>query len=144
MFMKKENSIDYLFARISRLHQSRIRNLLHKFDLDRGQPPILFMLLEKDGRTQREISDNLQLTPATISVMIQRMEKSGLLTRKTDEEDLRVTRVYLTEKSKELQPEIEDVFRQIEEETFSGFTMEEKILLRRFFLQIEDNLNKVK
>jgi len=33
--------------------------------------------------------------------------------------------------------------RTLEEECFAGFTLEEKVLLRRFFIQIRDNLKKV-
>lgn len=35
---------------------------------------------------------------------------------------------------------VKQVWRTLEAETFDGFTMEERVLLRRFFLQMRENL----
>lgn len=68
------------------------------------------------------------------------MEKVGLIERRPDPEDRRVTRVYLTDKGRELQAQVEEKLRVLNEEAFRGFTQNEKVLLRRFLLQIKDNL----
>lgn len=143
MNIPNTDSLDFLLAQVIRLHHARAHNLFGKLGLYRGQPPILFMLWKKDGRTQKEIAEKLQLKPATITDTLQRMEKSGLLERRPDPEDLRVSRVYLTEKGIKLQSEVEKVLQTLEGECFEGFTMEEKVLLRRFFIQMRDNLLKV-
>ncbi|MBE0697588.1 MAG: MarR family transcriptional regulator, partial [Anaerolineaceae bacterium] len=39
-----------------------------------------------------------------------------------------------------VQKDVETVFRQTEEETFGNFSLEERVLLRRFFLQMRENL----
>jgi DNA-binding MarR family transcriptional regulator len=79
--------------------------------------------------------------PATITVTLRRMEKSGLLERKSDTKDLRKSKVYITEKGKELHSKVEDITKSIEKDCFIGFTQEEKILLRRFLIQMRDNTN---
>ncbi|HON72641.1 MAG TPA: winged helix DNA-binding protein, partial [bacterium] len=76
-------------------------------------------------------------------VTLGRMKKAGLLRRETDPRDMRVSRVYLTEKGRGLKKDIEEIDKMLEDECFAGFTFEEKILLRRFFIQIRDNLRKV-
>lgn len=140
---QKDSSLDFLFASVARLHHTRVDNLFNKVGLYRGQPPILRILWEKDGCTQKDLAEKLRLKPATITDTLQRMEKSDLVERKTDTDDLRITRVYITEKGRNVQMEVENTFKIIEEETFKGFTFEERILLRRFFLQIRDNLLSV-
>jgi DNA-binding MarR family transcriptional regulator len=101
------------------------------------------MLWERDGLTQKEIAKELKLKPSTVTVMLKRMERAGFLKRETDLQDMRVSRVYLTEKGKIIKKDVEDINLILENDCFSGFTLEEKILLRRFFLQILDNLQKV-
>jgi DNA-binding MarR family transcriptional regulator len=72
--------------------------------------------------------------------MIQRMEKAGFVACRADPEDQRVSRVYLTDAGRAIQTEVEQVWSVLENETFAGFTLQERMLLRRFFLQIRENL----
>lgn len=134
--------LDFLLTQIIRLHHARAHRLFGKLGLYRGQPPILFILWQKDGRTQKEIAERLQLKPATITDGLKRMERAGLLERRPDPGDRRVSRVYLTDRGKEMQARVEENLMVLNEESFRGFTLEEKVLLRRFFMQIKDNLLK--
>lgn len=131
-----------LLSDLARLHFSRVHTLLAKIGVYRGQPPILNGLCKKDGVMQKEIADALNLTPATITDTLQRMEKSGLLERRTDPEDARVSRVYITEKGRETKKQVDEIIRDIDEETFKGLTMEEKLLFRRLILKMINNLTK--
>ncbi len=70
------------------------------------------------------------------------MEKRGLIVRRSDAQDQRIMRLYLTDKAEECIEQIQEVIRQMEEMLIQGFTLEEKILLRRFLLQILENLNR--
>lgn len=140
---QQEESLGFLFGEISRLHHSRAHSIFAQHGFHRGQNRILFMLWKGDGVTQKEMADRLNLAPATITDVLQRMEKSALIDRMADPEDQRITRVYLTEKGKSLKREVFDLLKSLEEESFKGFTMEEKILLRRFFNQIRDNLRSI-
>ncbi|MBU5484688.1 MarR family transcriptional regulator [Clostridium sp. MSJ-11] len=104
---------------------------------------MLMALHIKDGQSQKELSDKLNIKPATITMMLKRMEKFDLVERKVDSEDQRVTRVYLTEQGKKLCKEAIQVIKIINGECFSNFTEEEKILLRRLLMQMRDNLEEV-
>ncbi len=143
MFCKEDESLHSLFWQIIRQHFIRHHHLLSRIGLHKGQPQILAMLWERDGLTQKDIAESLRVKPSTITVMLRRMERAGLLKRETDPQDMRVSRVYLTEKGKSLRKEVEEIMKALEEECFANFTLEEKVLLRRFFLQIRDNLRRV-
>jgi DNA-binding MarR family transcriptional regulator len=136
-------SIDYLLAQVCKLHHSRVRVLLHDLELHRGQPHVLNALQERDGLPHSELARQLHRSPATITKMIQRMERAGFVQRRPDAEDERVSRVYLTEAGRAIQGEMMAVLHRIEQETFDGFTPEELGLLRRFFLHMRDNLARV-
>lgn len=135
-----EESIDFLLVQVSKLHRFRAHRLLESLGLYRGQPHVLRALWDQEGMTHGELASRLQVQPATITKMIQRMEKAGFVARQPDPDDQRVSRVYLTEAGREVQGEVEQVWRTLEDETFAGFTPEERVLLRRFFLQMRENL----
>ena len=65
-----------------------------------GQPPLLLRLAREDGQSQKELAKHMHVQPATLTVMIDRMAKHGLLERKTDARDQRGSRVYLTDKGR--------------------------------------------
>ncbi|NLG86757.1 MAG: MarR family transcriptional regulator [Firmicutes bacterium] len=135
-----DEKFNALLFQIMRLHYIRVHNLMSQLGLSRGQPPILKLLWEKDGRCQRELGEILHLRPATISVILRRMEKSGLVKRQADPNDRRVSRSYLTQKGREIQSAVEQALQVLEDECCQGFAPEEKTLLSHFLLRIRNNL----
>ncbi len=134
------DTLDFLLANICHLHRARIQQLFEALGLYQGQPPLLRQLWDEEGLTQTELAERLKLAPATVTKMLQRMEKTGFIARQTDPEDQRISRVYLTEAGRAVQDRVEEVFRTLEAETFANLTSEESLLLRRLFLQIRENL----
>jgi DNA-binding MarR family transcriptional regulator len=133
-------SLDFLLAQVCRLHHTRARALLEGLGLYRGQPPLLFALWEKEGRTHSELAQVLHVQPSTITKMLKRMERAGFVERRHDPDDQRVSRVYLTDAGHAIQKEAQQALLALEEETFARFTLEERVLLRRFLAHMRDNL----
>lgn len=140
MEIKDKNSMYHLFLEIQRLHYIKVHKANEAVGMSHGQAPVLFVLSEQDGQSQNEIANKLNVKPSTVAVMLQRMEKSELIEKRLDEKDQRVSRVYITEKGKEFAKVAKNVLDKLEETCFGNFTMEEKIILRRLFLQIHENL----
>lgn len=134
------NSFEYAMRQFLRSHYLATHQLLNGLKVHPGQSQILFMLWEKDGRTQKEFTQNLRLTPATVSVMLQRMEQKGLVRRGEDTEDLRANRIYLSEAGRAICPQLAAAHRQINDRCLAGFSPEERILFRRLLLQASQNL----
>jgi DNA-binding MarR family transcriptional regulator len=133
-------TLDFILANICHLHHTRFHQLLAAIGLYRGQPGVLLALWEQEGFTQTELSERLKITPATVTKMLQRMEKAGFLLRKPDPIDQRVSRVYLTDAGNAIKSQVEAVWKTIDGETFADFTPQECDLLRRFLLQMRQNL----
>ena len=136
-------SLDRLFAEICRLKHGRVHTLYEALGLYRGQPRMLRVLWDQEGLTHTELSRQLQVQPATITKMLQRMEKAGFVVRRHDPDDQRVSRVYLTQAGRAVRDDVQQVWRRLEEEAFAGFTEEESVQLRQFFLRIRANLMQV-
>ena len=133
-------SLDFLFAQICRLKHARVHTLLEALGLYRGQTPVLRALWEQEGLTHTELANRLHVRPATITKMINRMERAGFVECRQDQQDQRVSRVYLTEAGRAIRTSVHQVWRTLEEEAFDGFTMGERALLTRLFLRVRENL----
>ncbi len=131
-----------LLRRICRAHHKRVHQVLEEIGLYRGQDFLMVLLWEKEGLTQTELAERMHVQPPTVSNMLQRLEKEGFVERRQDPDDQRVSRVYLTQAGRKLQEPVREAWTQIDEQTFSGFTLEESVLLRRLFMQILENLKE--
>ena len=133
-------STGYLIAQICRMHRNKAGKLLATVDLFVGQEMFLLQLWLQDGRTLSEMAGNMCVQPATITRMVERMEKTGLVVRKRDLEDQRVSRIFLTETGRKLHEPVHELWAELERSSLANFTLEERILLRRLLLQVYENL----
>lgn len=131
------------FIKVIKVHHQYLHLILERLDLHPGQPPLLFTLYKNDGLSQREIADKIHIKPSTITVMLTRMEKAGLITRKQDEFDQRISRVYLTEKGIEMCEELKKIMPVLNEQCFGNFTEEEKETFKYLLEKMADNIEKV-
>lgn len=143
MLESRKDSLYHLLSQIIRLHYHQIHAHLDKIDVYPGQPPVLFMLNERNGLSQKEMADNMKIKPATLTVMLKRMEGSQLVERRQDPVDQRVSRVFITEKGRERARKLQGIFDKMEDECFQNITPEELAFLRRMFMQMRDNLVEV-
>ena len=99
-------ALDFLLGQVCRLHYVRAQGLLDAIGIYRGQPPVLYVLHEQEGLTQSELAARLEVAPATVTKMLQRLERAGFVQRQTDSEDQRVSRVYLTDAGRAIQEDV--------------------------------------
>ena len=138
--MLPDSSIHGLMIKSARLYFVRAFHLLERLGLHPGQLPLLVALYREDGLSQKELVKRLSVKPSTVAVMIKRMERNGLLQRRPDDKDQRVTRICLTEEGRQIREQVTHVMQQLDREMFEGISSEERLLLRRLFLQIMQNL----
>lgn len=135
-----EKSIQSLMMEISRMYMEKCFMKLKKLGIHPRQIPILAVLYKEDGCSQKELAAKLGVKPPTVTVSIQRLEKSGLLIRKQDEKDQRVSRIFLSEEGKKIIKEGIQMAREGEKHILAGFSESELCLMRRFCMQIKENI----
>jgi len=133
---KRELTVGQLLAQVCRMTGHHLRSHMEKLGLHRGQGFALIHLWHHDGVPQRELAQAMQLRPASVTNMLQRMERDGWISRSRDDEDQRVVRVFITPKAKDLRKEAERVFREMEEELGSVYTKAELETLRHLLLKL--------
>jgi DNA-binding MarR family transcriptional regulator len=133
-------TISFLLAQICKAHRACADDALTEIGLHVGQELFLWHLWEEDGLTQSQLAEHMCVQPPTVNKMLSRMESAGLVERRTDAEDNRVSRVHLTEQSRCMQQAVENAWSRLEERTVANLTPDEQILLRRLLLQVFQNL----
>jgi DNA-binding MarR family transcriptional regulator len=113
---------------------------LESLGLYRGQPRLLHVLWDREGITHSELARELHVQPATVTKMLQRMEKAGFLERKHDERDERVSRVYLTTRGREIKDRVEKIIEALSGIVESGFDEAELAALRDSLIRVRNNL----
>ena len=130
----------FLLTQICKLHRACSNQQLEAIGMYKGQELIICELWQQDGLTQSDLVERLEIQPSTLTNALNSMEKSGLVQRKPDEADQRVSRVYLTERAGEIWPQVQQVWDDMEARTFANLTVEERVLLRRLLMQVYENL----
>ncbi|MBC8536540.1 MarR family transcriptional regulator [Feifania hominis] len=138
--MDWDNTVQAPMMQIFRLYFQIAFHRMEKLGIHPGQVPLFQALAAHDGQSQRELADSLCIKQSTMTVMIQRLERSGFVERRADEHDQRVSRVYLTDAGRDIAAQCAQILHGIQQQLLEGFTPEEIILMRRFSKQIKENL----
>ena len=134
-------TLGYLLAHVCKLHRQRAETLLNEIGLHAGQEMVLTGLWEHEGMTQTELAERVMIRPATVTSMLQRLERAGLVERKTDTKDQRISRVYSTEKGRNMEKAVQDMWRILEKESFGCLSTDEQLLLRQLLAKVFQNLS---
>lgn len=127
-------SIIWRIGRLHILHRLHIYKAAANNGLHFGQMPILEKIIEHDNCSQKEIAEQLQVSPPSIATSVKRMQKIGLLKKSADASDMRYTQITITEKGKELTQKCRAAFDEVDRQMFAGFNDQE---CRQFYEYIE-------
>lgn len=134
-------TVNYLVVQICKAHRARTGELLAEFGVHVGQEMILAALWQTPSLTLTQLTERLGVQPPTVTRMVRRMERSGLLERTSCPTDARVSFIRATPKGDALKQKVEAVWRTLEEEVTANMTESERALFRRMLVQVKDNLN---
>jgi len=106
------------------------------------QAGILFLLKQKDGRTMTELSQILSTDNSAITGLVDRLEKSGFISRKMPLNDRRAYLICITADGLEEIDKAKVVIRRVNEEIKEGFSVEEIESFKKVVNGIFDKFGK--
>jgi DNA-binding MarR family transcriptional regulator len=106
---KLDNQLCFRLYTASRLLTQTYHPLLSEQGLTYPQYLVLLVLWEKDAQPVNDIAKRLYLETNTVTPLLQRMEKEGILTRAKGTQDARQMIVSLTRKGKDLQKKLAEI-----------------------------------
>ncbi len=136
-----EPDIGPLLVQVCRAQRNRAAAALDALHIHVGQENLVYRLAVEEGVSQTQLAGALCLDASTVTKMLARLERDGVIERRSDAEDARILRVYLTAHGKALVQPVLDVWRQMEERITDGMSEAEILLLRRLLLHIQNNLS---
>ena len=107
--LKLGNQLCFRLYTVTRLITQAYRPLLEPLGLTYPQYLVMMVLWEQDNRTVGDIGRRLMLDTNTLTPMLQRMEREGLLVRTHGISDGRQTLVSLTKKGIHLEEQAKDI-----------------------------------
>jgi len=140
---ERQSKVTWALGRLCHLQHNRIHVLMDDLGLYRGQGRALDVLWRNDGCTHGDLAQALSVQPATVSKMIQRMERSGFVARRADPKDQRVSRVFLTEAGRQVKQQVDARFDQLEREAIEGLSAQDVNALHQLLTRIRENLARV-
>ncbi len=128
-----------LVTQVSRSFRTLISRELNDTGLYAGQEGVILALAEQDGLTAGAIAEQNGVKPPTMTRTIVRMEAQGFVERR-DDEDGRLTTVWLTEKGRQTLQRIQEVKAQVQTLALAGLSEKKKRQLAEYLNVVDGNL----
>lgn len=124
--MDNIQSIEFLLRRICFSIKKKGRAILDDFNITPPQFDALQYLVNHGALTISELSSRLFLAPSTITDLVDRMEKSGLVERVRSSEDRRLVKVHVLQKGFDLIDQVVSLRCQFIKNATAELSSEEK------------------
>ena len=138
---KLDNQLCFRLYTASRLVSQAYHPLLSEYGLTYPQYLVLLVLWEEDAQPVNDIAKRLFLETNTVTPLLQRMEKEGILTRSRGKKDARQMIVNLTEAGKGLKGKLTNVPRTIASSVLCNSITEETI--PGLFCMLDDIIHRL-
>ncbi|MCP4627445.1 MAG: MarR family transcriptional regulator [bacterium] len=132
-----DDCILFLLAKAYQKAHGDFKKRLHSYGLTPIQHLVLEALWDQDGLSAGDIGKRLVFDGATLSGVLDRLAAGGWVLKQSDMGDKRMLRISLTPKSRELMPKLSAVRNETNKKLLAGFSLEEKLLLKRLLRDIQ-------
>ena len=130
----------FLAHEVSKSYNAYVKEIAEKLGLKNAYRALLFELSADEGCTQLALVRKTGLKAPTVSITLRQMERDGLVSRQTDEHDLRKTHVYMTEAGKTLVSSVKEKMAEAEDIILKNIDLGDKEILVDALQKVRDNL----
>ncbi|OOM10675.1 transcriptional regulator SlyA [Clostridium saccharobutylicum] len=143
--MKRETTnFIMLNSKIFRNTQIFLDRVLKKFELSSGSIPYIFNLEKNEGISQNKLSKEVGNDKSMSARTITKLIELEFVYKKQDEKDSRAYNLYLTEKAKELIPEIRKDIKTVLDLLTEDLTEEEMLITAKSLRKILNKTQRLK
>jgi DNA-binding MarR family transcriptional regulator len=134
--MKSRECIFFQLAKASQAGTRHWQECVARFGVTAAQGMVLSFLAEEDDVTSGSLGSRVQLDSATLTGIIDRLARAGLVERKRHPEDRRAIRICLTDKGKSVGDEIRARVEPENRSFLSILTPEEEMIFRTLLRKV--------
>ncbi len=140
--LHKDERIAHLVRLAGRGFTRALQIRLAAHNVNFGHWVFLRILWEKDGLSQRELSEQASLTEPTTHTALQRLEALGYLERRKLGGNKRRQHVFLTELGRNLRFQLEPMAFEVNTIALNGLSETDQDILREMLFKIIGNLQR--
>lgn len=140
MINKDENTIAILIHDVARQLRVLIDSKVEPFNLTRLKWQALGILDRKDGISQAELAERLDLDRSSVGRLLERMEVRGFIRRERDDADRRIVRVFIENDAKPLLEDLENISEEVKMQATEDLSKDEQDQLINILLKMKSNL----
>jgi DNA-binding MarR family transcriptional regulator len=140
MSFEIDNAFGVLIANIRNLLKNRLEKDLQEYCISPAESIIIRRLCEKDNLTQKELAKDTYFKQSSLTLLIDRLEKKGMVERRAKKNDRRAYLICITNEGKKLEQILKDASRKVEEEALKGVDKETEEQLIQILKNIHSNL----
>ena len=135
-----KETIGFLLHDAARLLKRDFERRARSLGLTRAQWQTLFHLARNEGCNQAALADVLDVEPITLARVLDRLESSGLIERRTDPTDRRARLLFLGPDAAPLLEQLRTLGAQTREVALAGISDTDRVRLTELIGQIRANL----
>jgi DNA-binding MarR family transcriptional regulator len=139
--LRSKIPIGYLSHEVAKLMKRRFEEEAREHDMTLPQFRILAEVWRTPGATQAALASAIDSDPMTVSGILERLDKRGLVERFTNPDDSRAKLARITPEGQKLVDEVRTTGLVIYEEAMRGVSKAEQKVLTEALQCMRDNLN---
>jgi len=136
-----ETSVGFLLAKAHQRLYARFRDLLAPHGITPPQFALLAFLWQEDGRSQTALSEKTDIDRTTLSGLLDRLQKQGLVRRLPDPADRRAWKVCLTPAGRALEGELAALANQLRRQVAANLAAGEYQELCRLLTKLRGGIH---
>jgi DNA-binding MarR family transcriptional regulator len=140
--MDSQKSVAFLLHDLARQFRYRFDARAKDLGVTRTQWRTLLQLWRREGPTQSELADLLDVERITLCRMVDRLAEAGLVERRADPQDRRVWRLHLLPRAHAIVGQLTSIGSDIEEEILSALRPGEQAMLRETLTRLRQSFNR--
>ena len=122
---------------LARAHRARLGALLAAHGLHPGQDLLLLAVWDTPGVRQSALAEQLGVEPPTVTRMVQRLERGGMIERRADPVDGRAQLVHPTPRSRLLESMVRRTWASLDELLIEALGDADSVKLQRLAARAE-------
>tara|TARA_R110000824_G_scaffold266287_2_gene455282 strand:+ start:2084 stop:2542 length:459 start_codon:yes stop_codon:yes gene_type:complete len=137
------DNIGFMIGDISRLIRRTFDKRAKAIGVTRPQWRVLTWLQRHEGINQSALADMLELDAMTLCRMVDRLQSADMVERRTDPEDRRAWRLFLTQKGIALTEQLKPIGEQLLQEALNGVPARDRDQFQQLLEQFRSNLQSI-
>ena len=130
---RRDGTLSYLIQDLARLMAQRFEERARRLGLTRAQWALIAALFRREGSSQADLAEHLEITPIAMGRLVERMEKAGWVEKRGEPADRRACRLYLTERAHRVRPQLRALTDHLQAHALRALDAQEQ---ERFIAQL--------